>query len=47
MNDGKGLPSAGVKDRLGVEEKLSLVPEGNAITGIEDELSRSKVSALS
>jgi hypothetical protein len=30
----------GVKEGLSVEEMLLLVPEGNAITGIEDVLSK-------
>lgn len=46
MNDGGGLSLVGVKEKLVVEGRLLLVPEGNDITGIEDELSRSKVSAL-
>ena len=36
----------GVKEKLVVEGRLLLVPEGNDITGIEDELFRSRVSAF-
>ena len=43
----KGPSSVSVKDKLGIEEKLLLVRKGNTNTGIEDELFRSKVSALS
>jgi hypothetical protein len=35
---GKGLSLVGVNERPGVGETLLLVPEGNDITGIGDEL---------
>lgn len=38
MNAGIGLSLVDVNGKLGVEETLLLVPEGNDITGIEDEL---------
>jgi len=45
VNDGKNV-SLVAEERLVVEETV-LVPEGNAITGSEDELSRSQVLASS
>lgn len=46
MSAGKGLSSVAVDEKLVIEETSLLVPEGNDITGIEDELSRNEASAL-
>lgn len=46
MSAGKGLSLVAVNEKLDVEERLLLIPEGNDITGIGDKLSRSKASAL-
>jgi len=43
VNDGKDVSLVIVEEKLVVEETVLLVPEGNAITGGEDELSRSQV----
>jgi hypothetical protein len=43
---GKGLSSVAVDEKLVVEKTSLLFPEGNDITGIEDELSRHEASAL-
>jgi hypothetical protein len=43
---GEGLSLVGVNEKLGVKETLLLVPEGNDITGIGDELSRNRASVL-